>query len=36
MRVTVPVSATYTLEQTATAPGDFGSAKLGKIVVTGP
>jgi hypothetical protein len=28
------VSATYTLDQTAAALGDFGSGKLGKIVVT--
>jgi len=33
-QLTVPVSATYTLEQTAAALGDFGSGKLGKIVVT--
>jgi NADPH:quinone reductase-like Zn-dependent oxidoreductase len=33
-QLTVPVSATYTLDQTAAALGDFGSGKLGKIVVT--
>jgi NADPH:quinone reductase len=33
-RLTVPVSATYPLDQTAAALGKFGSGKLGKIVVT--